>query len=525
MFGPIDPEWDREMYEMFGRKTDMLLAQLFPSEVIPEMPLERIQTSVPKWVVKGEMLPLVLINDVCVYEQVGIELIVKVKSSPICKVSVAEAVKFYSADNHVPEGGEYHYVPYRVGMGYVPLPPSRRDPRVTGQLKLLIDVALFLPYMRREDSVIVVGSANTCGTQAADCYRLMEGIVKDIFLYDPYQPVIDEFRHGTHVMGFAEEYKTVAYCTFFFNDAAISDDKVVRNVLVPFVAKYYSLKCAGKKQERSRVKTLYHTRNINYFEYVQLSDTSELRLTSHPRHFVKYVQRLGDCPACVEIDYHLPADFSFTDYQYQVIRDIHAYGTVECSLKKSSRPLSQIYVNTILMRTVNMPIYLTSQDPGIMSFRDEPYLYAQRDRIRNPDGLMGSTLDYQNLRYYFTHEMRLHDFPLSSEFDVHHIIHEKYRRQSVVFFPRGRRMVKLKFLDAETYMGLLVIDTYAYELDYLVIADKQSVPGLFPTECYLTKWWVSRFGDILKRGLNATTLMGSITVVLRSHQYVKFGFY
>ena len=135
----------------------------------------------------------------------------------------------------------------------------------------------------------------------------------------------------------------------------------VTNAIVPFVAEAFSVKSAGSGAEQKRTADAYKKMGKKFHPYRQLSATHEWRLTSHPRYVGAYKRRLGTCAACVEIDYRLPEDFMFTDVQYQIIRDVHAYGQVKCSMTQTARPVDHEYATTVAMRTSFRPLYLTPE--------------------------------------------------------------------------------------------------------------------------------------------------------------------
>lgn len=532
MFEQLTEAEQEELYEMYGREEDekvrQLEAEFGTTQGIVE--LWSIMTGVSKMVATGNMLPLVLIDDSHEYTIKQNCIIVKEcwpVNVEVCRMGVGVARDFFTSRSYLPVGDTYVLNKVKPTQERVPLPPSRRDASVTGQLKLMVDVALSLPYVKKTDVVCVLGSANTFGTAAAESYRLLEGKVQTLILEDPFQPHVNENVNGTRVIGIPQEHPLTerVICDVYFNDASNSVNGKLKNVVVPFTARYFSLKCAGLKPEQLKVARSYKASGYKFYTYTQISDTYEKRLTSEPRYFQNYVHRLGTCAACVEIDYHLPENFFFDDYQYRVIRDIHAYGQVHCTMARQSRPVSQTLVNTLVMRTMVVPLYLTTD---VMEARGEgvPYHIGEREKIVNPMDLQGSALDVDNVRYFFTLEkdecMKAEE--VVAPLQLHQVIDYKFVRQSVVFIDLGERPRRLNEI-FKTWYGLLVVDTYVYEFDYSMDGTGDLCVGMFPTRCPVTKWWVSRFGTILQRGLTAASLAAAVTVLLRNHQYRKFGLF
>ena len=357
MFSPLSQAELDALYEQFGRADDELVRQVH-AEFHPDpmkIELQAVMTSVPDVDAQDELAPLALIDTDHEYEKHGSYVVVKTRPGLKAvevkgRLGLGQCISFYSTASHVPVGDQYIARAPTPADVRVPLPPSRRDKTVSGQLKLLIDVSLMLPYVRSTDRVWVIGSANTIGTKAAEVYQMLESCVSSITLVDPCQPEFMEQRGVTMVRGVGKVQQSEILCDVLFNDAANPQGTTVENVVLPFMAREFSLKCAGVTAHQQATLKKYRKMEKKFYAYVQLSDTFEMRLVSRPRYIQRYRQRLGTCSACVEIDYGLPYEFEFTARQYQVIRDIHAYGEGECSLKQYSRPQGQNIFNTLLMR-------------------------------------------------------------------------------------------------------------------------------------------------------------------------------
>jgi len=539
MYKDLDPEEMARLYELYGRaedeKVQMLMDRFAPSE--GQLKCQMLMTAEPKCVVQGQMLPLALIDVQLEYRvEKGIVVIGDItrqaRSAEKARVGVHAAREFYTSGSHVPVGGQYVFRKMSPTQSLAPLPPSRRDSRVTGQMKILVDVALSLPHLRKQDIVYVVGSANTTGTEAAESYRLLEGCVAEIHLVDPKQPAFKQKRQGTLVQGYTRAQTEIVVADVLFNDAAEMQEKgdmrVLRNVVLPFEARYFSLKCAGSSTEQARVMSEYKKQGKKYHWYVQLSDTFEMRLVSEPRYVGYYHQRLGDCPACVEIDYQLPSNYVLSEHQYEVIRDMHAYGQVQCQMTSVTRPVGMVIVNTFLMRVLNAPVFLTA-DLMKTNYEEngQPYCVEKRDAIVTSSQLYSSSIDIGAERYYFIaeeQEFQMFYWNYYAPFPLHLTLEKRFERNSVIFLDQGERLTRLKEI-TNTYLGLLILDAHVYVLDYARDGQGEQLFKGFPTRCPVTKWWVSRYGEILARGMTAASLSAAIAVVLRNHQYNRFGYY
>jgi len=258
---------------MFGNPfDDPLFCEMYQREVEREEALSRgevvrddreiLLTGLPqesgaRRVVKSQEFSLMLIDDNVEYcEKRGVLQIVKDKNTATeetVEIKKTDAIDYYSRGKHVGED--------RV-LSVVPLPPSRGDPAVQGQMKLAIDVALTLPHVKITDKVIVIGSAG-CTQSSGQSYELLAGQVDRVDLYDPDEPEdYCEVLEGTSFYHHKElwpEDKPVE-SDVVFNDAYDRDK--AKAVELGVSARVYSLKDVGQGVGR-RLRHRYPD-GINY---------------------------------------------------------------------------------------------------------------------------------------------------------------------------------------------------------------------------------------------------------------------
>jgi hypothetical protein len=248
----------------------------------------------------------------------------------------------------------------------VALPPSRRQHCVSGQLKLAVDMGLLLDQLNDTDIVDVVGAAGTEGNVGSS-YYMMAGIVRQVNLYDPKLIVAHEQEIcGTRFCFIPKFFSDfMGQGTVLINDAYDEDEKtpILLNVS-PY--RLFSVKFRDptyKRQTKRMIDigstdlidesivfrtsrgrtTVYLDSTHPHFNlymkcavrqsyvYGQVSFTmGEVRLTSYERPFVRYKQRLGTCPACVELDYHgiILDDFRRRIFQNQHVRSVCSFSSV-----------------------------------------------------------------------------------------------------------------------------------------------------------------------------------------------------
>lgn len=205
----------------------------------------------------------------------------------------------------------------------VSLIPSRADDRVTGQMKIAIDVALMLPYMSPTDDVLVVGSANCNGI--GESYHLLGGTVATVTCLDPQEVPMNYEMNGTrfvrHVHAWGEE---IMQADVVFSDAWSPERGLIG---AEVRARDFSLKVTA---EEPGLEARWQVAQQVY-PYRQVSRTNEIRLVSRPRNHSAPRHRLGSCPACVEVDSVWPREFNFNPGQRAVWRAMHRYGAETCT--------------------------------------------------------------------------------------------------------------------------------------------------------------------------------------------------
>lgn len=495
-------------------------------------------TMLPAWErseeLSGENLPKVLLDERAEFTITGgvIDVVVRRDTSTEQQVKILEreATSYYSEGRHV-----------RPGMAVpVLLPPSRRDPSVSGQMKLAVDVALTLPHMLKTDRVVVIGSAAYEGVTGAS-YYLMAGRVAQVDLWDPQGPDCEEVVEGT-LFRHHREYWPRDQCVeadVVFNDAY--DKAAKRAIVLDVKARVFSLKDVGPAVEREIVK-----RHPTAWRYGQLSDTGEARWISHPRIAGRYVKKLGNCAACRELDYK-NTNYVFSDYQLSIWRDQHAYKVTGCVLTQNDRPPSQTTASTITWRTHAFPLTVrlaSRQDSLNMIELDEAMprqfltgygFYCSRERVwkfmEREEEKPGDEL-WRDVAIK-------HSFPLPNKaICLQEIPYVKtvggpaptaIREVSPSITEVGE-FVPGKATELRVWTALLVIDTYVYLLSVREAASEK--PGSLGY-CYgpvisprsIGAWSASRFGRVVAQGRSGQMLAMRSVLARKTGRYENMGAY
>lgn len=412
------------------------------------------------------------------------------------------------------------------GDGVVaPLPPSRRDPSVGGQMKIAIDVALMLKDLRRTDKVVVVGSSITKGF-SGESYRLLAGRVASVDLYDPGEPETrEEEIEGTWFRYHREEWpagkEIVADAVFV--DAF--DVREGRALLFPIKARVYSIKDAqqpGAPPYEKPIVQMYPGAR----PYVQLSQTWERRWTNTDRTFHNYAGRLGSCAACREVDYR--SRYEFTPFQYDVWVSMHAYGVAHCAIATHIRPPHQTNISTLIWRTTPRPVVLlpyNKKDLVVMVDRQAPPIAPKET----------TGFEWYNQIYVYAEggegEEGEDDRPPAARFPKN----LQLSRSAVVLVNLPGRYV-LEGSPKESKWAVLVIDSYVYALAYLdgdlnhcrrqrrnggeVIVDYAYGPvvSLKP----IGQWWLYRFEQRIAAGASPAVLAMRVLLTRRTREYKTF---
>lgn len=519
-----------------ARIENQLLEEKWPSE-----PRTVETTALPQWdrsiEVEGDDLPRVLLDERAEYTISGgiIDVVLRrdTATEQHVKLLEREAISYFSEGRHVKKG---------MAMPAL-LPPPRRDPTVSGQMKLAIDVALTLPHMLKTDKVVVIGSAAYDGVTGAS-YYLMAGRVAQVDLWDPQGPEQTETIEGTvfcHHRAMWPKGRLVK-ADVVFNDAYDKDAE--RAVVLPVEARVYSLKDVGEGVEYEIL-----ARHPTAWRYGQLSDTGEVRWVSHPRIAGRYVRKLGDCAACRELDYKCTS-YTMTDYQMSIWRDQHAYKTqrgLTCVLSQHDRPLSQAIASTITWRTHATPLtvrratrrdelnmiqldeamprqYLTGY--GFYCAKDQPWRFVEREEeklgdaewrdppIRHNFKLPNKAICLEEIPY-----VRVTGGPGS-------LTHQ----ETAATMTADGEFVPSKKVELRVWSALLVVDTYVYLLSV------REAPGEVPSPrgyCYgpivsprsIGVWVAMRFGRKVSSGRTGQMLAMRSVLARRTGRYESLGAY
>jgi len=405
-----------------------------------------------------------------------------------------------------------------------PLPPSRRDPTVSGQMKIAVDVALTLKDLRATDKVVVVGSAATEGF-SGESYRLLAGRVESVDLYDPGEPDdIEEIVEGTlfrHYRAAWPEGKRIEADAVFVD--AFDVDKG-RALLFPVSARVYSIKDAryanAAPYERP-IAQLYPDAR----PYVQLSDTTEWRWTNTSRLFHNYAGRLGSCAACRELDYR--ALYEFTPFQYDVWVSMHAYSVAKCTIATHVRPPTQTNISTLIWRTTPRPVVLRPHD--------KKSLVTIVDRHSPPAVTKELTgFEWHDRVYVYAEgkgEEGEDDRPALARFPKNLLLPPS----AVVLVDLPGQYV-LPGSPAKAQWAVLVIDSYAYALAYLsgnpALGRRERRVGQEKVVDYvygpivstrpIGQWFLYRFEQKLASGISPQTLSLRVLLTRRSRDYKTF---
>jgi len=225
-------------------------------------------------------------------------------------------------------------------------------------MKLSVDVALTLPFVKKTDKVVVIGSSSIAG-ESGESYKLLAGSVARVDLYDPGEiGNVEEVIEGTLFSHHKQEWpvKDKVVADVVFTDAYANEAAIVFDV----EARVYSFKEVGHNLEKV-IRKKYPAAH----RYVQLSQTGERRWVSHRRTAGVYGRRYGTCAACRELDYR-GRDYQMTMFQYDVWVNQHTFGAGDCSIAQHARNPLQKYANTITWRTYPTPvaIELVKPDPN-----------------------------------------------------------------------------------------------------------------------------------------------------------------
>lgn len=342
------------------------------------------------------------------------------------------------------------------GDGVVaPLPPSRGDPTVSGQMKIAIDVALLLKDVRPTDKVVVIGSSTAEGF-SGESYQLLAGAVAEVDLYDPGEPSsYSETREGTVFRHHREPWplNMRVEADVVFVDAY--DSKLNRALSLEVSARVYSVKDA-RYPEASPYDKAFSVLYPGASQYVQLSATRERRWTNTDRSFRPYAGRLGTCSACREVDYR--ANYHFSPFQYDVWVSMHAYGVAKCAIATHVRPPVQTNISTLLWRTTVHPVILRPYDgKEVINLVDR----------EDPPRLLKETTGFE-------WQGRVYVYQRGGEDDGDDDRPERGRFPQNVPLPRTavalismRGSYALENSEAKSLWALLVIDTYVYALSYV----------------------------------------------------------
>lgn len=231
--------------------------------------------------------------------------------------------------------------------------PSRADDTVSGQMKIAVDVALVLPYVRVTDDVLVVGSANCNGI--GESYHLLAGSVKRVTCVDPQEIDTTYEMAGTVYERHAGQWDTTQpYIADVVLVDAFSPDQ--GTIMAGVDAREYSLKRTTDVRDLARE---WKTTGEQYI-YRQLSVTQEVRVTSQPRKSRPPLGRLGDCAACREVDSIWPTEFDFSPEQRKNWRIMHKYGAQTCRYMQA--PLVKVTVDTYLAYPPQVRQFIAQQE-------------------------------------------------------------------------------------------------------------------------------------------------------------------
>lgn len=207
--------------------------------------------------------------------------------------------------------------------------PSRADETTTGQMKIATDVALMLPYVKRVDDVLVIGSANCSGI--GESYHLLAGAVDRVVCVDPQEIEATYDMAGTTFIRQAKRWVVgePLVADVVFADAWIEGVGTIRG---PVDAREYSLKVTRDEPD------LYYKWEVSgeCHEYRQLSVTQETRLVSNRRDYSAPRGRMGTCAACRELDSVWPPWYEFSPSQRKVWRAVHRYGGGTCAYMQTT---------------------------------------------------------------------------------------------------------------------------------------------------------------------------------------------
>lgn len=303
----------------------------------------------------------------CSVEKIGLKVVVSNDTGKATAL-VSDLQKYFSPDEAV-----------------VPLPNSR-NVEISGQAKLIIDVGLAIPSVKRTDNVLVVGGYSQCRGGLA--YSLLAGHVAVVDIYDPHLPetktelvsasnnVVTEFNY------FSQEWdvNVVSNHEVLFNDAYIERDGVEQciEVLSPN-ARVVSLK-RFKHDGFSRGDT---------FRYDQVRATSlgEWREVKPDRVVVKYRGKFGLCPMCVELDYFSPGDYRDVFRRLWGIN--HTREMYYCSNYFRGRPPDAIYAVPELGVVTVKPVY-SWVDPNVILLPFSEILKPDTGQVQSFEMASGS---------------------------------------------------------------------------------------------------------------------------------------
>lgn len=409
------------------------------------------------------------------------------------------------------------------GDGVVaPLPPSRADPSVSGQMKIAIDVALTLKDLRETDNVVVVGSSVTEGF-SGESYRLLAGSVARVDLYDPGEPEEREERiQGTLFSYHRERWppgKRIE-ADVVFVDAFDVEKK--RAILFPVTARVYSIKDARYAEApayEEPIARLYPDAK----PYVQLSNTTEWRWTNTDRRFQNYAARLGSCAACREVDYR--AGKEFTPFQYDVWVSMHAYSVAKCTIATHVRPPLQTNISTLIWRTTVRPLVLRPYDgKSVITLVDR---HAPPVVVKETTGFEwnGRIFVYASAD---DKEVGDDDRPPASRFPQNMLL-----PRTAVALQNLPGRYSVPGAPTAAFWAILVVDSYVYAMAYLYgdpaegrrersVGTSQSVDyvyGPIVSKNPIGQWFLYRFEQLVATGKTPAALSMRVLLTRRTKDY------
>jgi len=278
-------------------------------------------------------------------------------------------------------------------------PPGRHNVDVTGQEKLMVDVALMLQHVRKTDTVLVVGSYSK--NRGGRAYYLLVGQVKRIDLYDPYETEQSYVEMGTEVNHYAKAWdvKVPVTADIFINDASLQIGERHETIDVEMACtngvpntRVYSLKRFGKYDTRYTQSAIYH--QIRYTRH------NEWREVYPPRIPHKYQGQLGTCRMCREVDY-----FNTMEYGASFMLRWSAMHDSSCTLRVAARPQDVRYFSrTLGVCTVN-PIYVRKEGRIQMPFRKEANAYGILEERVLAQGLLSMHLIPAVMSHYINFDL------------------------------------------------------------------------------------------------------------------------